>query len=157
MICVIQRVDGADVSVGGEIVGKCGKGLLLLVCAVKGDIEKTSEKLAEKILKLRIFPDESGRLNRSVTDTDGQILAVSNFTLCGSCRRGTRPDFFSAENPENAKVLYDVFVETLKKGGIHTETGIFGEDMKINAALNGPVTINLDSEKDLSAEYRSGV
>ena len=93
MICVIQRVDGAEVRADGKTVGECGRGLLVLVCAVKGDTAETAGRVAAKITAMRIFEDENGKLGKSVKDISGEILVVSNFTLCGSCRRGNRPDF----------------------------------------------------------------
>ena len=150
MICVIQRVSEASVAINGNIAGSCGKGLLILVCAVQGDSESICDKMAQKVLKMRIFEDENEKMNYSVSDIGGQILAISNFTLAASCRKGTRPDFFRAERPPLAKELYERFVNALADGGIHTETGEFGADMKISAALDGPVTIILDSEKDLA-------
>ena len=150
MICVIQRVSEASVAIGGSVVGSCGKGLLIMVCAVQGDSESICDKMAQKVLKMRIFEDENEKMNYSVSDIGGQILAISNFTLAASCRKGTRPDFFRAERPPLAKELYERFVKALADGGIHTETGEFGADMKISAALDGPVTIILDSEKDLA-------
>ena len=150
MICVVQRVKMASVTVDGETVGSCDKGLLLLVCAVKGDTDDIAVRMAEKVLKMRIFEDEQGKMNLSVTDVGGGCLAVSNFTLAASCRRGTRPDFFAAERPPLAKDLYDRFVCAIKNGGVPTETGVFGAEMNIDAALDGPVTIILDSEKDLA-------
>lgn len=150
MICVIQRVKSASVSVDGKTVGRCGNGLFILVCAVKGDTEDIAVRMAEKVLKMRIFEDDAGKLNLSVGDIGGSALIVSNFTLCGSCRRGTRPDFFSAERPPLANELYERFVSAVREGGINTETGCFGEDMKIDCALDGPVTIVLDSERDLA-------
>ena len=150
MICVIQRVSEASVAINGNIAGSCGKGLLILVCAVQGDSESICDKMAQKVLKMRIFEDENEKMNYSVSDIGGQILAISNFTLAASCRKGTRPDFFRAERPPRAKELYERFVNALADGGIHTETGEFGADMKISAALDGPVTIILDSEKDLA-------
>ena len=150
MICVIQRVNEAKVSVDGSDVGSCKKGLLLLVCAVKGDTEDIAVRMAEKVLKMRIFEDAQGKMNLSVADVGGSCLAVSNFTLCASCRRGTRPDFFAAERPPLAKELYECFVNAVRNGGIPTETGEFGAEMNIDASLDGPVTILLDSEKDLA-------
>ena len=150
MICVIQRVLEAQVSVEGTVTGSCQKGLLLLVCAVKGDTEEIAVKMAEKILKMRIFEDENGKMNLSVLDINGQALAVSNFTLAASCRRGTRPDFFAAEAPAPANELYEKLVSALREGGLPTETGVFGADMLITPKLDGPVTIILDSEKDLA-------
>ena len=150
MICVIQRVKSAGVSVEGRVVGSCERGLLLLVCAKKGDTEEIAAKMAEKVLKMRIFEDSDGKMNLSVTDVCGQALVVSNFTLAASCRRGTRPDFFAAERPPLANELYESFVSGIRNGGIPTETGRFGEDMTIDCSLDGPVTIILDSDKDMA-------
>lgn len=150
MICVIQRVKKASVSVSDKVVGKAEKGLVVLVCAVKGDTLDIAPRMAEKVMKMRIFEDEGGKMNLSVADVRGQVLVVSNFTLCASCRRGTRPDFFSAERPPLARELYESFAYALQNAGIHTETGEFGEEMAIATELDGPVTIILDSEKDLS-------
>lgn len=150
MVCVIQRVKRASVSVAGSEVGKCGEGLLLLVCAKKGDDADTAVRMADKVVRMRIFEDGDGKMNLSVTDIGGQALCVSNFTLCASCRRGTRPDFFAAEKPPLARELYETFVEAVRAGGVPTETGEFGEDMSIDCSLDGPVTIILDSEKDLA-------
>ncbi len=150
MICIVQRVKKAAVLVDGETVGKCEKGLLVFVCAVKGDNAETAEKTAQKVLKMRIFEDENGKMNLSSLDIGAELLAISNFTLAASCRRGTRPDFFAAEKPPLARELYEIFVSTLKAGGLHTETGVFGADMLINTELDGPVTITVDSEKDLA-------
>ena len=152
MVCVIQRVDCASVSVEGKTVGSCEKGLFVLVCAKKGDTPGIADKMAEKLLKMRIFEDADGKMNLSVTDISGQILCVSNFTLCASCRRGTRPDFFAAERPPLANELYERFVDSVRSSGLKTETGIFGAEMKISCSLDGPVTIVLDSEKDLAAQ-----
>ena len=150
MICVIQRVKKAEVKVAGNTVGKCDGGLLILICAVKGDTEEIARKMAAKILKMRIFEDENGKMNLSAVDIGASALAVSNFTLAASCRRGTRPDFFAAEGPVLANELYEKTVMALRDGGLLTETGMFGEDMQISTVLDGPVTIILDSEKDLA-------
>ena len=150
MICVIQRVENAGVGVEGLTVGKCGKGLLILACAVTGDTDETVCKVADKILKMRIFEDEAGKLGKSVTDISGELLVVSNFTLCGSCRHGTRPDFVKAEKAGNAERLCSLLAEKLRSAGVKTEEGQFGADMNINCLLNGPVTIILDSDKDIS-------
>ena len=106
--------------------------------------------MADKIAKMRIFEDEQGKMNLSVTDIGGTALVVSNFTLCASVRKGNRPDFFGAEKPDAANAMYEDFSKRLRENGIHTENGVFGADMTITAALNGPVTIILDSEKDFS-------
>ncbi len=150
MICVIQRVKSASVIADGVQSGRCENGLLVLVCAVKGDDKDIACRMADKVLKMRIFEDSEGKMNLSPLDVSAQMLAVSNFTLSASCRRGTRPDFFAAERPPLARELYEDFVKALRAGGIHTETGVFGADMQINTELDGPVTIVLDSEKDLA-------
>ncbi len=149
MTAVIQRVRGASVTVEDVTVGEIEKGLLLLIGIKAGDGTAEVEKMAEKILKMRIFSDENGKMNRSVTDIGGETLTVSNFTLCASCRHGNRPDFFGAASPDKARELYEYFISKLSESGLKTESGSFGADMKINASLDGPVTIVLDSDKDL--------
>jgi len=150
MTTVIQRVKSAAVSVEGSTVGAINDGLLLLLGVKEGDGEREVEKTVDKILKMRIFEDENEKMNFSVNDVKGEILVISNFTLCASCRRGTRPDFFGAAKPDVAKKLYEYFVEKIKCSGLKTESGVFGADMKIDASLDGPVTIILDSEKDFA-------
>lgn len=149
MTAVIQRVQTASVTVEGVTVGEIEKGLLVLIGIKEGDGTAELERMAEKILKMRIFPDENGKMNRSVTDICGEMLTVSNFTLCASCRRGNRPDFFGAAKPERARELYECFISKISESGIKSESGSFGADMKIKASLDGPVTIVLDSERDL--------
>ncbi len=147
MVCVIQRIKHASLTADGAESGCCqGPSLLVFVGVMSGDGEAECEKCADKISKMRIFEDENGKMNLSVFDKEGQILAVSNFTLCASCRRGNRPDFTSAEKPDMANELYDFFVQCLRKKGIHTETGVFGADMQISCQLDGPVTIVLDTD-----------
>ncbi len=149
MICVIQRVKYATLTADGEPSGKCegSAPLLVFVGVLAGDSESECEKCADKISKMRIFEDENGRMNFSVLDNNGQVLAVSNFTLCASCRRGNRPDFTAAEKPERANELYEYFVKALRERGVHTETGVFGADMQICCQLDGPVTIVLDTDE----------
>ena len=152
MTCVIQRVNGAAVAVDGTTVGTCDKGLLLLLGVWQEDTEKDAELLANKIAKLRIFEDENGKMNRSVNDVQGNVLAISNFTLCANYRHGNRPDYIRAEKPQRANELYEYFVaqlRTMVEGGV--QMGMFGADMKISSALDGPVTIVMDS-KVLSGE-----
>ena len=150
MTTVIQRVERASVSVDGRIVGSIGSGLFLLLGVKEGDTERDAEKMVDKILKMRIFEDENGKMNFSVSDTGRDILIVSNFTLCASCRRGTRPDFFGAAKPGEAKRLYEYFIEKAAESGLNVQSGEFGADMKIDTCLDGPVTIILDSEKDFA-------
>lgn len=157
MICVIQRAVSAAVTVDGSTVGSCSggdlmAGVLLVLAGIKaGDTPETVRKMAEKTAAMRIFEDENGKLGLSVRDIGGSVLAVPNFTLCSSCRRGTRPDFTMAEKPERARELFDRYVGSLRETGITVETGVFGADMAVSCRLDGPVTIVLDSEKDLPA------
>lgn len=149
MICVIQRVHSARVTVDDKTVGECAKGLLLLVCAVKGDTNDIACKMAQKVLNMRIFEDDLGKMNLSITDVGGSCLSVSNFTLAASCRKGKRPDFFAAERPPLAQELYQAFTDALAVS-VPTQMGEFGAEMKLDVSLDGPVTIILDSEKDLA-------
>ena len=146
MRIVIQRVTEASVKVDGNTVGSVGKGFLLLVGVSKGDTENEAVVMAEKISKMRIFEDENEKMNLALGDVGGGVLAISQFTLCAECRRGNRPDFFNAAPPAEANALYEKFVSEMRQKGIHTETGIFGADMKVSLVNDGPVTIVLDSD-----------
>ena len=146
MKIVIQRVTEASVRVDGKVVGEIGIGFLLLVGVANGDTEAESVALADKISKMRIFEDENGKMNKSLSDVGGSVLAISQFTLCADCRRGNRPDFFNAAPPAPAKALYELFASEMVKRGIPTEMGIFGADMKVSLLNDGPVTIILDSD-----------
>lgn len=145
MRALIQRVTDASVEVEGQIVGQTGPGLLVLVCAMRGDQEETADKLAARIAKLRIFQDEAGKMNRSVLDIGGGALVVSQFTLAADTRTGNRPGFSAAAAPEDGRRLYEYFAISLRGQGIPVETGIFGADMKVRLLNDGPVTIWLDS------------
>lgn len=145
MRAMIQRVTDASVEVEGRIVGQTGPGLLVLVCAMRGDQEETADKLAARIAKLRIFQDEAGKMNRSVLDIGGGALVVSQFTLAADTRTGNRPGFSAAAAPEDGRRLYEYFAISLRGQGIPVETGIFGADMKVRLLNDGPVTIWLDS------------
>lgn len=145
MIAVVQRVSGAEVVVDGNTVGKCGRGLLVLLGVASGDTKADADLIIKKIPSLRIFTDENDKMNLSLTDIGGEILAISNFTLLANCRRGNRPDYMGAEKPFEASAMYDYFVEKLRESVPHVATGIFGADMKIDAMNDGPVTIILDS------------
>ena len=140
MKCVIQRVRRASVSVRDEIVGEIGIGLLLLAAVEKGDGEQTLIDAARKIRELRIFSDDTGKMNRDLTDVGGAILAVSQFTLAGSLARGRRPSFDNAEEPERAQMLFELFVRELGASGIRVETGRFREMMIVSLENDGPVT-----------------
>ena len=143
MQVLLQRVSTASVTVGEAIVGKIGRGLLILACAEHGDTDTISEKMLEKILKLRIFSDEAGKMNHSVQDINGSLLIVSQFTLAADTSKGTRPSFGRAAAPEQARRLYDRFVELAGQSGVPVQTGIFAADMKVALVNDGPVTIPL--------------
>ncbi len=145
MRAVIQRVSRASVTVRGEIVGQIGRGLLVLLGVGLGDTEADAAYLAEKVCGLRIFEDEQGKMNRSVQDVGGSVLAVSQFTLYGDARKGKRPSFDAAARPERARALYELFVERIRAAGLRCETGRFQEMMQVELVNDGPVTILLDS------------
>ena len=145
MRAVLQRVERASVDVDGVTVGAIGAGLLVLLGVAKGDSQGQADYLAEKILNLRIFSDDDGKMNRSVHDVGGGILVVSQFTLYGDCRKGRRPGFDNAAPPDLAKSLYEYFVERLRVANLKVETGIFQASMKVSLVNNGPVTFVLDS------------
>lgn len=145
MKAILQRCERASVEVGGEIIGECGRGLMILLGVAKGDEPLDAELLAEKISKLRIFDDADGKLNLSVKDVGGGALVVSNFTLLADYRKGNRPDYFGSESPARANELYEYFAACLRDKGLHVETGRFGADMKVTIVNDGPVTIDMDS------------
>ena len=147
MRSVIQRVTRASVTVDGEVVGSIGEGLLVLLGVKVGDTEKDADYMADKLLKLRIFEDENGKMNRSVKDVGGAVLAVSQFTLLGDARHGRRPSFSNAARPEEANALYEAFCQALRAENIRVETGVFQTDMQVELVNDGPVTILLDSRK----------
>jgi D-tyrosyl-tRNA(Tyr) deacylase len=147
MRAVVQRVREAEVKVRGDEVGRIGRGLVVLVGVGKDDTEKDVDYLIEKVLGLRIFEDSLGKMNLSITDVGGEILAVSQFTLYGDCRKGRRPSFDEAATPGLAERLYDLFVEEISKRGIKVETGKFRSIMDLHLVNSGPVTILLDSKR----------
>lgn len=144
MKLVIQRVNYANVKIDGEEVGKIKKGLLVLVGVAAEDDEKIVEKYFNKLIKLRIFEDENGKTNLSLKDVGGELLLVSQFTLLANCKEGNRPSFIGAGSPAEAKRLYEYMVELGKKSDIHTESGVFGADMKVSLENDGPFTIVLE-------------
>lgn len=144
MRALVQRVSSASVTISGETVGQIGPGLLVLVCAMAGDGEAESDWLARKVVNLRIFRDEAGRMNRSLIDTDGAALVVSQFTLAAETR-GNRPGFSSAAAPDEGRRLYEHFSKTVAGHGVTVENGVFGADMKVALVNDGPVTIWLDT------------
>lgn len=145
MRVLLQRVSEAAVKVDGKIVGEIGPGLLALVCAVEGDGTAEAEKLAAKSAKLRIFQDEDGKMNKSVTDIGGSVLVVSQFTLAADTRKGNRPSFIGAAAPDHANALVEHFGTCLEATGLPVARGRFGADMKVSLVNDGPVTIWLDS------------
>jgi D-tyrosyl-tRNA(Tyr) deacylase len=147
MRALIQRVSRAQVAVNGEITGKIGRGLLVLLAVAKTDTESDADYLADKIIGLRIFEDEEGKMNRAVAEIGGGILLVSQFTLYGDVRRGKRPSFDAAATPERARQLYEYTTERIRAAGIPCETGRFQEMMQVELVNEGPVTILLDSAK----------
>lgn len=147
MKAVIQRVSSASVSVGGAVAGSCKEGYMILFGAVQGDTEHDAELLAEKTVNLRVFCDENGKMNRSILDIDGEILAVSQFTLCADVRKGNRPSFTGAMEPVMAERLYNHYCERLAELGVKSvQKGVFGADMKVSLVNDGPVTILFDTD-----------
>jgi len=145
MICIVQRVLSASVSVDGTVVGDCGRGLMLLVGVARGDEERDAELLADKICKMRVFEDAEGKMNRSLLDVGGGALVIPNFTLLASYRRGNRPDFFGSEEPGRAKELYDFFCARIETLLPHVGRGVFGAHMEVSLVNDGPLTIPMDS------------
>ena len=147
MRCVVQRVREASVEVDGKTVGKIGAGILALIGVSTEDTEADLKYIAEKTMRLRIFDDDNGVMNRSVADTGGSILAVSQFTLYGDARGGRRPSYIRAARPEKAEEMYERLIAFWREQGITVETGRFRTEMQVSLVNDGPVTILLDSEK----------
>ena len=147
MRAVVQRVKSAEVRVGEEVIGRIGFGFVVLLGVGKTDAESVGETLAQKIANLRVFDDDQGRMNRSLLEAGGQALCVSQFTLYGDCRKGRRPSYDQAAAPDQALLLYEGFVKSLRKQGIPTETGRFRAMMDVELVNDGPVTLLLDSDR----------
>lgn len=147
MKAVLQRVSRARVVIANREHSSIGRGILVLLGVEKGDTHEDAETLAKKIVELRIFEDEAGKMNRSVVEVQGAILAVSQFTLLGDCRKGRRPSFDDAAPPDEARHLYEEFVEKLKATGVQVETGVFQAMMDVELINEGPVTFVLDIRK----------
>jgi D-tyrosyl-tRNA(Tyr) deacylase len=147
MRAVVQRVQRAEVRVKGEVIGRIGPGLVVLVGIAQTDSDADLKVLTEKIVNLRVFEDEQGKMNRSLLESGGQVLCVSQFTLYGDCRKGRRPSYDQAAGPEAARRLYDDFVAALRAHGIPVATGQFQAMMEVELVNDGPVTLLLDSEK----------
>ncbi len=147
MKAVIQRVLNASVSVDNKVVGNCNQGYMILLGAADGDTIDDVDILARKIANLRVFCDENDKMNRSILDIDGEVLAISQFTLCADVKKGNRPSFINAMEPVKANEYYNIFCERLKENGIKkVDKGIFGADMKVSLINDGPVTIIYDTE-----------
>lgn len=147
MKTIIQRVNQSSVTVADDIVGKIGVGLCVLVGAEPDDTQKDVDWMANKLINLRIFEDENGKMNKSLLDINGNILLVSQFTLLADCSTGRRPSFTGAGNPEKAKEIFDALVDKVASLGIHVQTGVFGADMTVQIENNGPATFILESSK----------
>lgn len=148
MKAVIQRVKYSNVKIDGDVVGECKQGFMILLGVVQGDDRAEADKLVKKIPNLRIFEDENGKMNLSCLDIDGEMLVISQFTLCADCSHGRRPSFTNSAPPAEANDLYEYFVGELKKAGVKSvQTGRFGADMQVELVNDGPVTIILDSKE----------
>ncbi len=147
MRALLQRVSEASVRVDGEVTGEIEQGLLILICAMKGDTEAMADKLASKISKMRIFQDENGKMNKSVLDIGGKALVVSQFTLSADTRSGNRPGFSTACGAEEGNHFYEYFAKAMAETGVPVEKGIFGADMKVSLLNDGPVTIWVDTDQ----------
>ena len=146
MKVVLQRVSEASVKVDNQIVGEIGKGLMLLIGVDESDENSDADWLVKKILDVRVFSDDEGKMNHSVKDINGEILCISQFTLISDYKKGNRPSYIKAARPEKAIPLFEYFKEELKKSGLKTESGIFGADMKVSLINDGPVTLVFDSK-----------
>ena len=146
MRAVLQLVNGASVRVDGQVIGQCDRGYLILLGIGQKDTFVQAQQLAQKILKLRVFPDEQGKMNRSIVDIGGEILLISQFTLYANVRHGNRPDFLQAAKPTDAVPLYESFITLLRKDVQHVETGEFGAHMQVQLTNDGPVTIVIDTD-----------
>lgn len=144
MIGLLQRVSEARVTVDGKVIGEVSKGLLVLICAQREDTEENAEKLAKKILAYRIFEDENGKMNKSISDVGGELLVVSQFTLAADTSRGLRPSFTPAAAPDVGERLYEHFVSAVRQSPLKVETGEFGAHMQVGLVNDGPVTIWLE-------------
>ena len=147
MRAVLTRVKHASVSIDGQVAGKIGEGFLILLGVGPEDTEALCDKLCDKLLSLRIFEDENGKMNRGLEDVNGELLVVSQFTLYGNCKKGRRPDFFGAAKPDLASPLYERFVQRCRDSGFHTETGEFGAYMQVDSLNDGPVTLIVDTDQ----------
>ena len=147
MRAVLTRVKSASVTVDGSVIGQIGQGFLILLGVTHEDTEAQALKLADKLMGLRIFEDENGKMNRSLEDVGGQVLVVSQFTLYGNCKKGRRPEFLAAARPEIAIPLYEKFIALCRDKGFSVETGEFGAEMLVQSVNDGPVTLIVDTDQ----------
>lgn len=154
MRAILTRVKSASVSIDGSVVGKIGQGFLILLGVGPKDTEKECRYLAEKALSLRVFEDEAGKMNLGLNDVSGQVLVVSQFTLYGNCRKGRRPSFVEAADPEPGNRLYERFLEICEELGYPPQHGRFGADMQVESVNDGPVTLILDTDQLLDTPRR---
>ncbi len=147
MKALLQRVTSSSVSVDGSVVGRIKKGLTVLLGVAADDTQQDAGRLAEKIVNLRIFDDADGKMNLSVKETGGEILVISQFTLCGDCRKGRRPSWAKAAQPEFAKEMYEKFIAAVEKEGVRTSRGIFRAHMTVDIQNDGPVTLMIDTKE----------
>lgn len=147
MRAVLTRVKSASVTVDGSVIGQIGQGFLILLGVTHEDTEAQAVKLADKLMSLRIFEDENGKMNRSLEDVGGQVLVVSQFTLYGNCKKGRRPEFLAAARPEIAIPLYEKFIALCRDKGFSVETGEFGAEMLVESVNDGPVTLIVDTDQ----------
>ena len=147
MRAVLTRVKSASVTVDGSVIGQIGQGFLILLGVTHEDTEAQAVKLADKLMGLRIFEDENGKMNRSLEDVGGQVLVVSQFTLYGNCKKGRRPEFLAAARPETAIPLYEKFIALCRDKGFSVETGEFGAEMLVESVNDGPVTLIVDTDQ----------
>lgn len=148
MRAVVQRVTSSSVSVENKVIGKINQGFNVLLGISQDDTNEDLQYIADKIINLRVFQDENDKMNLSLLDVNGEILAISQFTLYGDCRKGRRPNFMQAKGGDEARILYEEFLKILKSSGLKVETGEFGADMKVEINNDGPVTILLDSKRN---------
>jgi len=154
MRAVLTRVKSASVSIGGEVVGKIGRGFLILLGVGPNDTEKESRYLAEKALGLRVFEDENEKMNLGLDAVGGEVLVVSQFTLYGNCRKGRRPSFVGAAGPELGEALYEKFLDICREHGYEPQHGRFGADMKVESVNDGPVTLILDTVELMDRRHK---
>ena len=158
MRAVVQRVSSAKVDVGGKTVGACGQGFLVLLGVMRGDGRAEAELLAKKVANLRVFEDADGKMNLALPDVGGEVLCVSQFTLCADIKKGNRPSFVLSEEPDKAAALYAYFCDELCRNGVsRVEQGVFGADMAVSLVNDGPVTICMDTDLWLNRAKEGGV